>query len=216
MLIGFGAAVLGFVLMLVCAGGWAVIARLRRWRRIVRDNGDCYDSDGLRLSRHPGSGRRYYARGRSVLLPFPEGGTGWIAGDPKWCIAYDAVTGRLYFDRRSRQVKKAPELLDPDHLEEYRPKMEALADHAFPWARDERPPANYDCPLCGVGLVTSKGLDRHLELMHPDFTANGDGVELGLALIANGLSVRAAAEVVGVPRSTLHGHARRIGQRPTD
>ncbi len=38
---------------------------------------------------------------------------------------------------------------------------------------------------------------------------NGGGVELGVELIAAGMSVRAASAVVGVPRSTLNDRARR-------
>jgi hypothetical protein len=39
---------------------------------------------------------------------------------------------------------------------------------------------------------------------------NGNGVELGLTLIANGMSVRAASAIAGVPRSTLHDHSHRV------
>ena len=37
---------------------------------------------------------------------------------------------------------------------------------------------------------------------------NGHGLERGVGLVANGMSVRAAAAVVGVAKSTLHDHAR--------
>jgi hypothetical protein len=38
---------------------------------------------------------------------------------------------------------------------------------------------------------------------------NGGVVELGVELIAAGMSVRAASAVVGVPRSMMHDRARR-------
>ena len=39
--------------------------------------------------------------------------------------------------------------------------------------------------------------------------STGDGLERGVELVANGMSVRAAAAVVGVAKSTLHDRARR-------
>ena len=129
----FGIAVVGFVLLMVGSLIAAVVFRGRRWYRIVKDGGREYDSDGLRIRRDPEHGP-YYVRAGIVLMPLRQLGTGWLTGDPKWCVAYNGMSDRLFIARRARAGGRVPRhLRGIEELDDWRSTMQEIDHRAHPW-----------------------------------------------------------------------------------
>src|SRR5689334_16472478 len=106
-LVMLGASLGQFALIVSAILGYSFL-KPRRWYRIVRDVGHTYDSDGLRVHRHPEHGD-YYLRALDVLAPIRHTvGTSWFSPDPKWCVALSGRTRELYVTRRSRASRRAP------------------------------------------------------------------------------------------------------------
>jgi hypothetical protein len=132
-LIVFGVVFAGFLVVMVGSLVAFIVFRGRRWYRIVKDAGQAYDSDGLHIWRDPEHGS-YYVRGGVILKPLPRLGTGWLTGDPKWCVAYNSRRGTLFITRRTRWVRRVPRRLrDIEDLEELRPMMEEIDRRQHPW-----------------------------------------------------------------------------------
>ena len=99
--------------------------RQGRWRE--------YDSDGLRIRRDPEHGP-YYVRAGIVLMPLRQLGTGWLTGDPKWCVAYNGMSDRLFIARRARAGGRVPRhLRGIEELDDWRSTMQEIDHRAHPW-----------------------------------------------------------------------------------